>query len=418
MSGHALVRGLSIFLVILTGICYCNQLIYLFLPLILKKKPHSVPKSTRYAILIAARNEETVLPYLLDSIRGQNYPASLVTTYVIADNCTDGTAAAARNHGARVYQRFDPAHVGKGYALNYLLEQIRLSGELDSYDAFLVFDADNLLQPGYITAINRVCSDGFPAFCGYRNTKNYGSNWISAAYGLWYLHDSAHLNRSRMLLGTACTINGTGFGFTRQLLEQMGGWNYFTLTEDSEFSAWCATHGIRVGYSHDAVLYDEQPTSFRQSWRQRTRWVQGGVQVSIRCTGDMVRGILRGGRTGYASFETAAASLWGCCLSILSAVTALVSAFLEAGWVGVAGAFLSSLAGAYWTLFAMGVLTMLSEHRRIRATAGQKLRSLLTLPLFMMTYVPVALSAVFRKFQWQPIAHTVAIPVEELNGKT
>lgn len=399
---------------ILTGICYFYQIVYLLLPLVLHTKPKSTPKPTRYAILIAARNEEAVLPHLLDSIRAQDYPADKITTYVVADNCTDATAQIAAGHGAQVFVRQDKDHVGKGYALHFLLEQLRWRGELERYDAFLIFDADNLLQPDYISAMNQVCSQGYDAFCGYRNSKNFGSNWLSAGYALWYLHDSTHLNRSRMLLGTACAVNGTGFGFTRQLLEKIGGWNFFTLTEDIEFSTWCATHGIRVGYCHDAILYDEQPTSFRQSWRQRTRWVQGGLQVSVRYAGDLIRGLFRGGRTAYASFETATLSLWGYGMSVLSFGTTLATIFLTERWLGLAQAIVTSLAGSYAILFVIGFLTVLTEHPRIRATKGQIAMGLVSFPLFMMSYIPIALSALFRKFQWQPIHHSVAISVDEL----
>lgn len=414
MTFYDFLMAVSTFLVGLTGICYFYQIVYLLLPLVLRPKAVGEVPRKRYAILIAARNEEAVLPHLLDSIRHQDYPAEKITTYVIADNCTDRTADVAREHGARVFTRQDQSRVGKGYALNYLLEQIRQAGELDTYDAFLIFDADNLLRPDYVSAMNRVCGQGYDAFCGYRNSKNYGSNWLSAGYALWYLHDSTHLNRSRMLLGTACAVNGTGFGFTRQLLERMGGWHFFTLTEDIEFSTWCATHGVRVGYCHDAILYDEQPTSFRQSWRQRTRWVQGGVQVSVRYAGDLIRGLFKGPRTAYASFETATLSLWGYGMSLISFGTTLAAIFLTERWLGLAQAIVTSLTGTYAVLFLIGLLTVVTERSRIRATGGQIVMSLFSFPLFMMSYVPIALTALFRKFQWQPIVHSVAISVDEL----
>ena len=265
MTGYDILRILSMVLAAMTTICYFYQVLYLFIPKLKKPRPHKPEIHHRYAILIAARNEEAVLPYLLDSIRSQDYPEDRITTFVIADNCTDNTAAVAAAHGARVYQRFDRHHIGKGYALDHLIRQIQGNDGLDTFDAFLIFDADNLLEPDYITQINRVCSDGYEAFCGYRNTKNFGSSWISSGSGIWYLHDSTHLNRSRMAIGTCCAVSGTGFGFTRSLLERMDGWHYYTLTEDIEFDTWCATHGVRIGYCHDAILYDEQPITLRQS---------------------------------------------------------------------------------------------------------------------------------------------------------
>ena len=416
MNLYTVLRTFSAALAMLTAVCYFYQIIYLILPLLKKQKPLTRECPTRYAILIAARNEEAVIGHLLDSIRDQDYPSHLIQTFVVADNCTDRTAEIARAHGAEVYCRFNTQRIGKGYALHFLLEQISKNKGLDSFDAFLIFDADNLLCPNYVTQINKVCSDGYEAFCGYRNSKNYGSNWISQGYGLWYLHDSCHLNQSRMLLGTTCAVNGTGFGFTRELLSKCGGWNFFTLTEDIEFSTWCATRGIRIGYCHDVMLFDEQPENFRQSWRQRTRWTQGGLQVSVKYAGDLLRGILKGGHTTYASFETATLSLWGYGMGALSFGLTLLVTFLTERWLGLGQALLLALAGTYASLFVMGVLTLLTEHRRIRATRRQKIASAFCFPLFMITFIPIAATAVFRKFQWQPITHTVVISHNQLHG--
>ena len=409
MNLYPIIETVSTALLVLTSICYFYQVIYLILPLFHKPAHEAVEKKNRYAILIAARNEEAVLPHLLDSIAAQDYPGT-IHTFVVADNCTDRTAELAEAHGARVFQRFNKHQIGKGYALNYLLDHIDQS----QYDAFLIFDADNLLEKDYVRQINRVASLGYDAFCGYRNAKNFGDNWLSAGYGLWYLHDSTHMNRSRMALSTTCAVNGTGFGFTRDLLERMGGWHFFTLTEDIEFTTWCATRGIRVGYCHDAILYDEQPTAFSVSVRQRTRWVQGGLQVSVKYAGDLLRGLFRGGRTAYASFETATLSLWGYGMGILSLGTALAAAYLAGRWLGLFQAVAASIGGAYLSFFLIGALTLLTEHRRIRCGLRGKALALFGFPLFMLSYAPIALSALFRKFQWQPIEHKAAISAREL----
>ena len=414
MNLLSVLRSLSYALVVLTTVCYFYQIVYLILPLIKKQRPLESKERRRYAILIAARNEEAVLPYLLESIRQQDYPAELLTTFVVADNCTDQTAEVACSGGARVFCRFNKKEIGKGYALNFLLQQIDSNEGLDIYDAFLIFDADNLLMPDYVTQINKVCCNGYDAFCGYRNSKNFGANWISQGYALWYLHDSCHLNQSRMLLGTTCAVNGTGFGFTRQLLERMGGWNFFTLTEDIEFSTWCATQGIRIGYCRDAMVFDEQPENFIQSWRQRTRWTQGGIQVSFRYAPDLLKGLFRGSRTAYASFETATLSLWGYGMGVICCGMTLLVTFLAERWLGLGKAISLGIAGSYCSMFLIGGLTLITEWHRIRATTGKKIQSLFTFPLFMMTFIPIALTAVFRKFQWQPITHTVAISTGEL----
>lgn len=413
MTAMKIIQALGSVLVVITAISYFYQIAYLFVPLLVKPRQHKAEKLHRYAILIAARNEEAVLPHLLESIARQDYPAHLITTFVVADNCTDRTAEVAAKHGARVCVRFNNTQVGKGYALQYLLQQLDRS----EFDAFLIFDADNLLRPDYIRSINRVCCDGYDAFCGYRNSKNFGSNWLSACHGLLFLHESTHMNRSRMLLGTNCAVSGTGFGFTRPLLERMGGWNYFTLTEDLEFSTWCASNGVRIGYSHDAVLYDEQPTVFRQSWRQRTRWAQGGIQVSFRYFGRLLRGLFRGGRTSYACFESLTLSLWGYSMAAISCAITIAITFLTERWLGLAQALAVSLITTYASMFVIGALTLLTENRRIHGTKKQKIIALFTFPIFMMSFIPIAVSSVFRKFHWPPIAHTVAISANSLAEK-
>ena len=400
---------------LILGVLYFYQIVYLVLPIFRNKKKLADQPLRRYAILIAARNEECVIPHLLDSIRNQDYPSQLLTTYVIADNCTDHTAQVAAEHGAVVYERFDQMKIGKGYALQFLLSQIQKDAGWNSYDAFLIFDADNLLRPDYVTEINKVCGAGYEAFCGYRNTKNFGTNWLSAGYGVWYLHDSAHLNQSRMMLGTSCAVSGTGFGFTRELLERMGGWNFFTLTEDIEFDTWCVTHGVKIGYCHDAITYDEQPFDFRQSWRQRTRWTQGGIQIAARYSGAMLKGLFQGGWASYATFETATLSMWGCGLSIVCGGLTLTLALLTGGGIGLLKAICFGILSGYSSAAAMGALTVFSEWKRIAAPGWKKAASIFAFPLFLLTFVPIALCAIFRKFQWQPIKHTVAVSGKALS---
>lgn len=418
MDGFVLLRCFSGFLALLIAVSYFYQMVYLFLPLVLKEKPQTPAKELRYCVLIAARNEEAVLPHLLGSIRNQEYPPELLQVYVVADNCTDATAPLAEKNGARVYQRFNRQQVGKGYALNWLLERIEEEpGGLDRFDAFLIFDADNLLAPDFIRRINVLPVRGYDAFCGYRNSKNFGDNWLSAAHALQFLHESAHLNRSRMAIGSCCMVNGTGFGFTRQLLQTLGGWNFFTLSEDTEFSVRCMTRGIRIGYCHDAVFYDEQPTRFSQSWRQRTRWSQGTVQVSLRYAGQLFRGLFRGGATAYACFETLTLSLWGYGMAGFSALLSLAVTFWELRWMGLAQALLSSVAGTFFSLLLIGLMTLLSERGRIPGSRKEKLLALFAFPVYMLTFVPIIITSLFRKFHWPPITHTAAIAEVRLPGK-
>lgn len=413
---------LQIAILVLTVLCallYAHQFVYLFLPFFGKKRTFGEPVFHKYAVLIPARNEENVLPHLLSSLAAQDYPQELLTVYVIADNCTDKTADVARAAGARVVERENKVQVGKGYALNYLFGEIEKTDGLDSFDAFLIFDADNLLMPDYITRINEVHSAGYEVFCGYRNTKNFASSAVSAGYAVWYLHDSCHLNESRMMIGSSCNVNGTGFGFSRTLLKQIGSWQFFTLTEDIEFSTWCATHGVKIGYCRDAILYDEQPLTFSQSYKQRIRWVQGGLQVSLRRGGEIIRALVKGrGWRLYAAFETFSLSLWGYLIGIANALCGLTLATLLGGISGFFLALGGGLLGAALSFLAIGALTVYTQWDRIRATKKQKIMSIFAFPLFMISFVPIAMVAPFKKFHWAPIEHRVAVSVDEIEHRT
>lgn len=405
-------------LLTLTTLFYLYQVFYLFIPLVIRKKKHNPQKDHRYAILIAARNEEAVLPHLLDSIRAQEYPAELVDTYVVADNCTDNTADVAREHGATVFTRFDPKRVGKGFALNFLIEHIRGLGKLEDYDCFLIFDADNLLRPDYIRQMNQLPSDGFEAFCGYRNIKNYCTNWITYGYALWFLHESTHMNRSRYLIGSSANVNGTGFGFTQSLLQKIGTWNFFTLSEDTEFNNWCIDNGVKIGYCQDAILYDEQPVTFSQSWKQRTRWAQGTAQVTLRYTGRLFKNLFRGDWTSYASFEFLTLSLWGMTFTAIAFLVNMFDIYLFATLPEFGMSLLNALIGAVLSLTLIGLITVIVDWKRIPTRSPvRKLLGALCYPFFVLTFLPIAFCAIFRKSRWEPIAHTVAITAKDLSVK-
>ena len=244
--------------------CYVYQFVYIPIAWLPRKKETLHAPMHRFAVLIAARNEEAVIGKLIDSIKAQSYPGRLVKIFVAADNCTDATAEAARSHGAEVYERYDMTRRGKGYALDFLLREIKLRGH-GRFDGYIVLDADNVLDRDFILHMNETFSAGHDIVTCYRSSKNYGDNWISAGYALWFLRESRYLNSARARLGSSCGVSGTGFLFSQAVLDaQGGGWPFHLLTEDIEFTIDNVTRGMKVGYCPDAIAYDEQPISFRQ----------------------------------------------------------------------------------------------------------------------------------------------------------
>lgn len=410
------IRVINYILAVMFFICYAYQAFYMLVPFIIKPKPHKEAKLHRFAVLISARNEQMVIGNLIDSINRQTYPGELVTTFVVADNCTDETARIAREHGAVVVERFNQDEVGKGYALNFLLHRIEAMYPDKPFDAYMVFDADNVLEPDYIEQMNRTFSDGYEVITSYRNSKNFGDNWISSGYALWFMRESAWLNRPRMRLGTSCAISGTGFLFSQKVLDECGGWNFFLLTEDIQFTVDNIVNKRKIGYCAEAMLYDEQPTKFKQSYRQRKRWARGYAQVFVRYGKDMARSMLHGSFAAYDMCMSILPAAIASMVGIIANVAALVVSILtRQDTMTIVWSAVGLLNCLYFSLLGIGALTTISEWKRIYAPTWKKIVFTLTFPLFMFTFIPCTVAGICaREVTWKPIEHTRAASLSEI----
>lgn len=387
---------------------YAYQFFYIPVAWFKKSKPHkNEPVKNTVAVLICARNESAVLPDLIRSLKSQTYDTSLVTVFVTADNCTDDTADAARREGAIVYERFNQEKIGKGYALEFLLGNIKQDYP-DGFDTYYIFDADNILRPDYLEKMNREFSDGYEIVTSYRNSKNYGQNWISAGMGLWFLRESRYLNHARKLLNTSCAVSGTGFGFTRKVLEEMNyTWPYFTLTEDIQFTIDHVTKGYRIGMAEDAEFYDEQPSRFRQSWAQRKRWARGYIQCYRTYGLKMFALACR----SFANYDMCLVIMPAFILSMLGMLVNFAAIILGIVTYAPAPDLIMTVCGlifgAYGTAFVIGAITTVTEWKHIHTSAFKKILYMFTFPIFMITYIPNAFAALFGKVTWEHIDHCV-----------
>ncbi len=269
----------------IVAVFYWNRTVYSIVGFFATRKFAPAKNYHKYAVLVAARNEETVIGNLIDSIKKQDYPSDLIDIFVVADNCTDATAAAATRAGAVCYERQDPDHRTKGFALQYLVECIRRDYGIDSYEGYFIFDADNLLKVDFVSRMNDAFDAGEKIVTSYRNSKNFDTNWISASYSIHWLRTVRQEHRARSLLRSATRIQGTGFLFAWELIEK--GWNYTSLTEDRAFCADAVVNGYRISYNHDAIFYDEQPVDLRIALRQRLRWAKGHLMSFVESGGKL-----------------------------------------------------------------------------------------------------------------------------------
>ncbi|MBZ4653185.1 MAG: glycosyl transferase [Peptococcaceae bacterium] len=237
-------------------------------------KVHAPQK--RFALVVPAHNEETVIGPLVDNLMTLTYPKELYDVFVIADNSNDGTAAAARNRGATVFERFDTTLRGKGYALEWFFA--KLFNMPKKYDAVVVFDADNLVDPQFLNHMNNRLCDGAKIVQGYIDAKNPHDTWVSAAFAMAFWVANRMLQLARYNLGLSNYLGGTGMAISVDVLKEIG-WGATSLTEDLEFSLKALLLGHKTTWAHEAVVYDEKPLTFKQAWNQRKRWALGHVEL-------------------------------------------------------------------------------------------------------------------------------------------
>lgn len=416
----------SILYIALT-VLYFYQFIYIVIALIGDKKKkldtYEAKKLHKFAFIIAARNEQAVIGNLINSIKQQNYPAELIDVIVVADNCTDDTAQIAREHGAICYERFNNMLVGKGYALDYCFNKIvEQFGDYTAYDGYFIFDADNVIDKNYVKEMNKVFDRGYNVITSYRNSKNYDTNWITSGYSLWFIREAKYLNNPRMMLKTSCAVSGTGFLVNSSIIKKNNGWKFNLLTEDIQFSVVNILEGEKIGYCESAMFYDEQPTTFKQSWNQRMRWSKGFYQVMFRYGRKLIAMMFKKREmfvSCYDMFMTLAPATLlsiGCILLnlIFLAYGATDVHMLRRILPGTLGSIAFAGVNFYLLMFSIGFITLVTEWNKILAPANKKIKSLFTFPLFMITYVPISLVALVKKVEWKPIAHSISKSVEEI----
>ena len=376
------------------------------------KRQNQVDRNHRFAVIISARNEENVIGHLIASLMRQNYPRECFDVYVVADNCTDATAQTSRDAGAIVYERFDEAHKGKGFALKWIFDII-LAQRPDDYDAFCIFDADNLVDPNYLAAMNRQLCCGQDMAQGYRDIKNPGDTWVSGSYAIYFWCLSRFYLRARDNAGLSCLASGTGFMFRSDLIRQEG-WNTSTITEDSEFSIQQILKGRKIVFAEDAIFYDEQPTKFKQSMRQRYRWAVGNVQCLIL----YLPQIFKKGRTNnvgrfaLTDLVIYLIAMPGTGLVVINLIlTLLMGWIVDSSWVEILLQAVVPILCSLGIMFIHGIITVLMEKKDLRTVV----KGLFGWPIFLYTWMYINLSAIlYRDTTWKPIAHTKSVSIESM----
>ena len=375
-----------------------------------KDKPLVEDKEHRFMMIIPAHNEEKVIRELVESLQNLDYNKNLYDIYVIADNCTDNTAQIAKEAGAIVYERFDEKHKTKGFALQWFLQQ--KIDEDAPYDAFCIFDADNIVDKNFLNAMNKKLNQGEDVVQGYRDIKNPSDSWVSAGYAIFYWTMNRFYHLARYNLGLSPLINGTGFMVKFDVVKPEG-WKTKTLTEDIEFSLKRIIAGKKLGWATDAIVYDEQPVGFKQSWSQRSRWTVGHMQCLKEYTKPLAVAV-KDNKT-VMNFDgllyilgTAPMLILTMLLLILNIIIFLTNGMTVSELIWNA---IRYIVPTFLLPIFTGIMIMVIDKKPIKPM----IKGLLLYPLFLGSWILINIKCLFkRETSWEKIDHNVTKSIEDM----
>ena len=376
----------------------------------LKDKPMLEEKTNRFMAIIPAHNEQAVIENLIQSLKKQDYPKDAYDIYVIADNCTDATAKVAKEAGAIVYQRFDPEHKTKGHALQWFLKQ--KIKEDAPYDAFCIFDADNIVDVNFLKNMNKKLCQGETVVQGYRDIKNPTDSWISSGYAIFYWMMNRFYHLARYNIGLSPLINGTGFMVKFDVVKP-NGWETQTLTEDIEFSLQRIVSGNKLGWAKDAVVYDEQPVGFKQSWSQRSRWTVGHIQCMGIYTKQLALAIKE--HKTLMNFDGFLYIVGSIPMFIITIVLLLVNSLMYMGngmtETDLIWSYIRYIVPTFIFPIGTALLIMVLDKRPIKPM----IKGLVCYPLFLGSWLLINFKCLFkRELSWEKIEHVRDIKINEV----
>lgn len=419
---NELVHILIIFSRVIIGFAFVYSLYNVIISLFgiyKKKRLDTIEPTNRFALLVAAHNEEAVVGDIILSLNRLDYPKELYDIFVVADNCNDDTAKNARAKGAIVYERFTEGKRGKGFAMEWMFSKIFKMEK--KYDSVVIFDADNIAAKNFLTEMNKKLLDGYKVVQGYLDSKNPKDTWITACYSISFWQNNRMFQLARDNMGISSQLGGTGLCIDIEVLKQLG-WGVSCLTEDLEFTCKLVFNGYKVGFAHAAVVYDEKPLTLRQSWSQRRRWMQGYADVSGRYFFKLLKkGILERSLT---AIDCAIYTIQPVLFIIMGMVTVIG---LIQGGINMYG-YLSGATGIMGggkmnplTIMTVIFTVFLYLYTPFLLILDKKLDFKIILyyiimPIYQITWFPIAIQGIMRKNdkEWSHTKHTRSVDVDKL----
>ena len=373
-----------------------------------KKKNKIGERKNYFEILVPARNEEYVIENLIKSLKKLDYDKERYEITVVLNNSTDNTKEKVSSLGVNIYECKNKIS-SKGDALK---EVFTVMDKRNDIDAYIIFDADNVVDKNFLKHMNNSLNNGYLVAQGFRDTKNISDNWLSCSYAIMYYIQNLFLNESRYNLGKSSFINGTGFVIKKELIDKYG-YNPKTVTEDIEFVAMCAINGEKIAFNNEAITYDEQVNKFIPSLKQRKRWSIGTMECLRGYFSELIK-------TGFKNrrFEC-----FDIIIFYLSIVIHVIGNF--APIFAILGLFINfkKLTTAYFIStfaislcsYVIGVVLRALLLKKYNKSVKDNIGGILFFDIFLLSWAPVNFVCLFlKKCNWESIKHDRNIDIEEV----
>ena len=365
------------------------------------------------AVLIPARDESKVISNLLESIKKQTYKIDSKDIYIIVESKKDKTVEIAKERNINIiYRKNLTNRRRKGYALDDAIKEILKNKK--HYDAYFIFDADNILDRNYFKEMVKSYKKGYDIGIGYRNTKNGNSSIFSACSSLTFSMINTFSNNYKMKHNITLTVSGTGFYIKGKILEDLGGYPFNSLTEDYELTLYATLNDLTSTYNTKAKYFDEQPTDYNTTITQRTRWVKGYFD-SRRKYYPLLRNKATRKDNNYPSVYVSLVGEKPYVLLVISVILYLLNlvfriisnSIIKIEVYNLLLQFLVIVLAIYLVLLIFTGVLLIKEKDNLRLNRKMKIKSLFFNPLFLASYVKcLYLANKFKDLAWEKIEHT------------
>ena len=372
-----------------------------------------------FAVLIPARDESKVISNLLDSIKKQTFKIDSKDIYIIVESRKDKTVSIAKERNINIiYRKNLTNRRRKGYALDDAIKEILKKKK--HYDAYFIFDADNVLDRNYFKEMVKTYKKGYDIGIGYRNTKNGNSSIFSACSSLTFSMINTFSNNYKMKHNLTLTVSGTGFYIKGKIIEELGGYPFNSLTEDYEFTLYATLNDLTSTYNMKAKYFDEQPTDYATTIKQRTRWVKGYFD-SRRKYYPLLKEKASRKDNNYPSVYIALVGVKPYVLLVISIILYLANliyriisnSIVKVEVYNLLLQFLIIVLAIYIVLLIFTGILLIKEKDNLRLNRKMKIKSLFFNPLFLASYVKCLYLALKNKdLTWVKIEHTGNIEKE------